>query len=171
MEGLVPGRPEERRVQTQLPRVIPHCIPRPESSSHIASVPPRSHAALTPIPRSSSPSHTSCPSLDPKRVPITCPACRCVLQRHLPASGARTVTHGNAPSSKTVAADETCAFPSLLLKHPDKHTHNIRLKQIKHLKYSCIVIVTCNTEIYFCNIQIKHLQHESETCETLETYA
>jgi hypothetical protein len=24
--------------------------------------------------------------------------------------------------------------------------------------------------IYFCNTKIKHLQHTSETCETLETY-
>jgi hypothetical protein len=28
-----------------------------------------------------------------------------------------------------------------------------------------------NTLIYFCNIDIKHLQHTFETSETLETYA
>jgi hypothetical protein len=45
---------------------------------------------------------------------------------------------------------------------------------MKHLKYTletCVYshINICNIETYFCNIQIKHLQHKSETSETLET--
>jgi hypothetical protein len=29
----------------------------------------------------------------------------------------------------------------------------------------------CNIPIYFCNIDLKHLQHTAETCEILEMYA
>jgi hypothetical protein len=28
----------------------------------------------------------------------------------------------------------------------------------------------CNIPIYFCNIQMKHMQHPNETSETLQTY-
>jgi hypothetical protein len=28
----------------------------------------------------------------------------------------------------------------------------------------------CNIPIYFCNIQMKHMQHPNETFETLQTY-
>jgi hypothetical protein len=29
----------------------------------------------------------------------------------------------------------------------------------------------CSISIYFCNIDVKHLQHTSKTSETLETYS
>jgi hypothetical protein len=41
-----------------------------------------------------------------------------------------------------------------------------------HLKHTCIAIPTCAIfSIYFCNIDIQHLQHTSEIFETLETYS
>jgi hypothetical protein len=48
-------------------------------------------------------------------------------------------------------------------------------KQMKHLKqtlvtYSIAIANICNIPIYFCNIHIKHLQHNSKTFETDETY-
>jgi hypothetical protein len=57
------------------------------------------------------------------------------------------------------------------IKHPD-NTCNVRLKkQMKHLEemFATYVYSHCNIFnilIYFCNIQIKHLQHTSETLET-----
>jgi hypothetical protein len=52
-------------------------------------------------------------------------------------------------------------------------TSNIRLeKQIKHLKQTLATYMynhcKCSISIYFCNIHMKHLQHTSETCKTLE---
>jgi hypothetical protein len=46
---------------------------------------------------------------------------------------------------------------------------------MKHLEYILEIYLyshcnICNILIYFCNIDIKHLQHTSETFETLETY-
>jgi hypothetical protein len=45
---------------------------------------------------------------------------------------------------------------------------------MKHLKHTLETYVyshnnICNIQIYFCNIQMKHLQHTYETPETLET--
>jgi hypothetical protein len=62
--------------------------------------------------------------------------------------------------------------------HLSKHTYNIRREktQIKHWKQKLATYVynycnTCNIQIYFCNICMKHLQHTSKTSETLETYS
>ena len=50
---------------------------------------------------------------------------------------------------------------------------------MKHLQYTSKTDETymyshcnmCNIPIYFCNIDVKHLQNTFETSETLETYA
>jgi hypothetical protein len=47
---------------------------------------------------------------------------------------------------------------------------------MKHLEHTLETYVyshfnMCNILIYFCNINIKHLQYTSETSKTLETYA
>jgi hypothetical protein len=52
-------------------------------------------------------------------------------------------------------------------------TCNIRLEQMKHLERSLETCVhnhynMCNIPISFCNIDIQHLQHNSETSETLK---
>jgi hypothetical protein len=65
----------------------------------------------------------------------------------------------------------TCMY----IQYPDKKTCNIRLEQVKHLEHTLETYVyshynMCNILIYFCNIDI-HLQHISETFETLETYS
>ena len=51
----------------------------------------------------------------------------------------------------------------LLSQHPDENTCNIRLIQMKHLEHTLETYVynhcnMCNIPIYFCNIDIKHLQ-------------
>jgi hypothetical protein len=48
------------------------------------------------------------------------------------------------------------------------NTYNICLKQMKHLEHTIETYVyshcnMCNILIYFCNIDIKQLQHISET--------
>ena len=55
------------------------------------------------------------------------------------------------------------------------NTCNIRLKQMKHFEPILETYVhrhcnMCNIPIYFCNIDVKHLQHTLETSETLKTY-
>jgi hypothetical protein len=62
--------------------------------------------------------------------------------------------------------------PDILLQHLDKNTCNIHLEQIKYLEHTLEIYVyrhynMCNIPIYFCNIDIQHLQHNSETLETL----
>ena len=53
----------------------------------------------------------------------------------------------------------------------------IRLKrQMEHLERTLATYVynhcnMCNIMIYFCNIQMKHLQHISEISETIEIYS
>ena len=49
-------------------------------------------------------------------------------------------------------------------------------KQVKHWEQKIITYVynhcnICNISIYFCNINMKHLQHISQTSETLKTDA
>jgi hypothetical protein len=56
------------------------------------------------------------------------------------------------------------------------NTCNIRLEQMKHLEYTLETNVyshynMCNIPIYFCNIDIQHLQHTSEASGTLEIYS
>jgi hypothetical protein len=53
------------------------------------------------------------------------------------------------------------------MQHPDKHTYNIKLKQMKHWEQTLATYLwnTCNISIYFYNIHIKHLQHITETLE------
>jgi hypothetical protein len=99
MKRLAPGRPDEwgalgRRSSRALFRTASH-----DPSSHpIASVPPTSRCrtypshAPQPIPRPA-------PILRPHMGPSHMAACECVPRRRLPASGARTVTHGGASSS------------------------------------------------------------------------
>jgi hypothetical protein len=58
----------------------------------------------------------------------------------LAASGAGNMTHDSAPAA--VAGDYSRWVP---------------LQHVQH-------------QMYFCNIQMKHLQHEFETTETLATY-
>jgi hypothetical protein len=67
----------------------------------------------------------------------------------------------------------TCIY----MQHPHENTCNIRLIQMKHLEHTLktyvyshcnmcnISIYFCSILIYFCNINIKHLQHISETLE------
>jgi hypothetical protein len=63
----------------------------------------------------------------------------------------------------------------LLLQHLDKTLCDIRLEQWNiwniHLKHIYSHYNMCNIPIYFCNIDIQHLQHTFKTIETLETYA
>jgi hypothetical protein len=47
---------------------------------------------------------------------------------------------------------------------------------MKHLEQTLATYVynnynMCNITIYFCNIQMKHLQHTSKTSEIIETYS
>jgi hypothetical protein len=47
---------------------------------------------------------------------------------------------------------------------------------MKHLEYTLETYMysqynMCNISIYFCNIDIQHLQHTSKTSEILETYS
>jgi hypothetical protein len=47
------------------------------------------------------------------------------------------------------------------------------MKHVKHLKHRLATCVFChcniyNIQIYFCNIQMKHLKQRCETPETLE---
>jgi hypothetical protein len=56
------------------------------------------------------------------------------------------------------------------------NTCNIRLEQMKHLEltlktYMYSYYNICNIPIYFCNIDIQHLQYTSKTSETLQTYS
>ena len=56
-----------------------------------------------------------------------------------------------------------------------QNTCNIRLEQMKYLEHIIETYVysyynMCNIPIYFCNIDIQHLQRTSETSEALETY-
>ena len=65
---------------------------------------------------------------------------------------------------------------TLALQHSKWNTCNIRLKQINHLEHTLETYVyshynMCNIPIYFCNIDIQHLQHTSESSKTLETYS
>jgi len=64
-----------------------------------------------------------------------------------------------------------------ILQYPGKSTkhlqQNISITLMKHLEqmlatYMYIRYHICNIPIYFCNIYMKHLQHFSETSETLE---
>jgi hypothetical protein len=86
MKRLAPGRPDEwgalgRRSSRALFRTASH-----DPSSHpIASVPPHLDVAPTHLMPHVGPNHMA--------------ACECVPRRRLPASGARTVTHGGASSS------------------------------------------------------------------------
>ena len=63
------------------------------------------------------------------------------------------------------------------MQHPNKHACNIHLeKQMKHLEQTLATYVYShcnkyNIPIYFCNINIKRLQHIIGTSETLETYS
>ena len=69
---------------------------------------------------------------------------------------------------------KTCNICVEHMQHPNKHTCNIRLKkQMKHLERALATYLynhgnMCNIPIYFCNIRMKHLQHTSETFETLK---
>ena len=60
---------------------------------------------------------------------------------------------------------------SITSKQGLKHTSET-LEKLKNicLQHAYIVIATYATsQIYFCNIQMKHLKHKSETPKTLET--
>jgi hypothetical protein len=67
----------------------------------------------------------------------------------------------------------TCMYMKhldLLLQQPDKKNCNIRLEQMKHLENTLETYMynnynMCNIPIYFCNIDIQHLQHTPETSE------
>ena len=57
-----------------------------------------------------------------------------------------------------------------------QNTCNIHLEEIKYLEHRLETYVyshynMCDILIYFCNIDIQHLQHSSETFETIETHA
>jgi hypothetical protein len=68
----------------------------------------------------------------------------------------------------------TCIYMQhldLLLQYPDK-TLATFVWQMKHLEHTIETYVyshynMCNILIYFCNIDIQHLQHTSKTSETL----
>jgi hypothetical protein len=56
------------------------------------------------------------------------------------------------------------------MQHTDETLANILMKHLKTLEiYVCNMHVYA-TFIYFCNIQIKHLQHTSGTDEIFGTY-
>jgi hypothetical protein len=62
------------------------------------------------------------------------------------------------------------------LKYWNTHLQHSSKKQLKHLEHTLAAYMyshynKCNILIYFCNIQIKHMQHPDKTYETLETFA
>jgi hypothetical protein len=63
------------------------------------------------------------------------------------------------------------------MQHPNETLANIhRENEMKHLEHKLETYVysycnICNISIYFCNINMKHLQHSDETSKTLEIYS
>ena len=66
------------------------------------------------------------------------------------------------------------AYATSISTFARQNTYNIRQEQIKHLKHTLETYVyinynMCNIPIYFCNIDIQHLQYNSEK-KSLEIY-
>jgi hypothetical protein len=96
-------------------------------------------------------------------------------------AGGDSLAHLAAPSSCEPVAGgpiATCVTPDLLLQHLDETLATYVRKQLKHLEHTSetpvkhlkkhlkAIVNACNIQIYFYNIQIKHLQHTYEILKT-----